>query len=177
LFLNEDEYASLRDQFLAENLDWIADFEADRGHEKLFVTGHNGHIDKSSSSFGFKSMGSYLNKTYGDQYFAIGTDLIKSTFQAAKGNSGERKERTVTNHNALVDAFRKVEPNIFYVDFERASESEALSAIISSEQKMLNIGDDFQFWYKFLKMFYTIKMTPDEAYDGVILLKEAAPTE
>src|SRR5699024_31582 len=119
----------------------------------------------------------YLEEAYGDQYFAIGTDLMKSTFQAKKGSSGERKEHTVKNHNDLVDAFREVKPNTFYVDFETASESDELSNIISSEQKMLNIGDDFQFWYTLLNMFYTIKMTPNEAYDGIILLKEATPTK
>ena len=41
---------------------------------------------------------------------------------------------------------------------------------------MVNIGDDFRSWYKFLKMFYTIEMIPKEAYDGVIIVKEATPT-
>ena len=44
------------------------------------------------------------------------------------------------------------------------------------KQKMANIGDDFRSWYKFLKMFYTIEMTPNEAYDSVIIVKEATPT-
>ena len=76
----------------------------------------------------------------------------------------------------MVSAFTKVEPNIFYVDFEKASDSESLHEIITTEQKMPNIGDDFHAWYKYLKFFYTIKMTPDDAYDGVIIVKEATPT-
>lgn len=174
LFLNEGDYTKLRDQFLADNLQWIAEFEAARGHDKIFVTGHNGHIEKTSASVaGYKSMGHYLDQVYGEEYFAIGTDFISSEFQAKKGDSSERKIYKLENHNDLVDAFSEVESNIFYVNFEKASTSDELMDIITSEQKMSNIGDDFRTWYKFSKVFYTIKMTPSEAYDGIIIVKEA----
>ena len=177
LFLNEGEYTKLRDQYLADNLQWIVEFEAARGHDKIFITGHNGHIEKTSASLaGYKSMGHYLDELYGEEYFAIGTDFIQSEFQASNGKSGERPYFTVKNHNDLVDAFSDVEPNIFYVDFENASKSKALSEIMTEKQKMANIGDDFRSWYKFLKMFYTIEMTPNKAYDSVIIVKKATPT-
>lgn len=69
-----------------------------------------------------------------------------------------------------------MESNVFYVDFEKASNSVELLDIISNEQKMANIGDDFRWWYKSLKTFYTIEMTPNEAYDSIIIVKEATPT-
>lgn len=178
LFLSEGDYMKLRDQYLADNLQWIVEFEAERGHDKIFMTGHNGHIEKTSASLaGYKSMGNYLEELYGEEYFAIGTDFINNEFQAKNGGSGERKVYTLKNHNDLVDAFRDVEPNVFYVDFEKASESEELLDILSREQKMANIGDDFRWWYKLLKMFYTIEMTPNKAYDSMIIVKEATPTK
>ena len=177
LFLNEGNYTKLRDQYLADNLQWIVEFEATRGHDKIFITGHNGHIEKTSASLaGYKSMGHYLDELYGEEYFAIGTDFIQSEFQASNGKSGERPYFKVKNHNGLVDAFSEVEPNIFYVDFEKARKSKELIDIMTEKQKMANIGDDFRSWYKFLKMFYTIEMTPNEAYDSVIIVKEATPT-
>ncbi|MBA9028424.1 erythromycin esterase family protein [Peribacillus huizhouensis] len=177
LFLNEGDYMKLRDQYLADNLQWIVEFEATRGHDKIFITGHNGHIEKTSASLaGYKSMGNYLDELYGEEYFAIGTDFIISEFQAKNGGSGERQSHTLENHNDLVDAFSKVESNIFYVDFGKASETDELLDIITREQKMPNIGDDFRAWYKFLKTFYTIEMTPNEAYDGIIIVKVATPT-
>ncbi|WP_208589663.1 erythromycin esterase family protein [Gracilibacillus suaedae] len=178
LFLNEDQYADLRDQYLAENLEWIVKFEQARGHDKVLVSGHNGHIEKTSASpAGYESMGSYLDEKYGSQYYAIGTDFITSEFQSKKGNSKERDVYKITNHNELVDAFSDINQNMFYVDFEEASQSEALQSILSNEQQMANIGDQFSFWYKFASRFYTIKMTPIEAYDGIIIVKEAVPTE
>jgi erythromycin esterase len=177
LFLNDKNYVKLRDQYLAENLQWVVDVELARGHDKVFISGHNGHIEKTSASLaGYKSMGNYLDEEYGAEYFAIGTDLIKSEFQAANQGSGERKNHEIKNHNDLVDAFSNIKENIFYIGFDKASESEELSEIIKGEHKMVNIGDDFRFWNKLSKMFYTIKMTPKEAYDGIIIVKEATPT-
>ncbi|MGN7479491.1 erythromycin esterase family protein [Solibacillus silvestris] len=177
LFLNEANYTKLRDQYLTDNLQWIAEFEAERGHDNIFVTGHNGHIEKTSASLaGYKSMGNYLDELYGEKYFAIGTDFMTSEFQAKNGGSGERQIHTLENRNDLVDAFSDVEPNVFYVDFEKASKSSELLDIISRKQKMANIGDDFRGWYKTLKKFYTIEMIPNEAYDSVIIVKAATPT-
>lgn len=178
LFLNEGDYQKLRDRYLAENLQWISEFEAARGHDKVFFSGHNGHIEKTSASLtGYKSMGSYLDELYGPKYFAIGTDLMNSEFQALNHGSDKRENYKIKNHNGLVDAFSEVEPNIFYVDFEKASESKELLDIIKSEQKMVNVGDDFRSWQKLLKMFYTIEMIPNKAYDGIIILKETTPTD
>ncbi|MGN8647321.1 erythromycin esterase family protein [Gracilibacillus sp. HCP3S3_G5_1] len=178
LFQNEDQYAELRDQYLAENLEWIVDFELARGNDKVLVSGHNGHIEKTSASpAGYKSMGSYLDEQYGTQYYAIGTDFISSEFNSQTGNGREREVFKVTNHNELVDAFSEVEENTFFIDFEQARQSDELQAILSNEQKMANIGDQFSSWYKYVSMFYTIKMTPINAYDGIIIVKEATPTE
>ena len=177
LFLNEGDYSKLRDQYLADNLQWIVEFEAERGHDKIFITGHNGHIEKTSATLArYKSMGNYLDELYGEEYFAIGTDFINSEFQAKNGGSGERQIHSLENHNDLVDAFSEAESNIIYVDFEKVSKSDELLDIISSEQKMANIGDDFRWWYKTSKMFYTIEMTPNEAYDSIIIVKVATPT-
>lgn len=178
LFLNEGDYQQLRDQYLADNLQWIVEFEAAHGHDKVFFSGHNGHVEKTSASLaGYKSMGSYLDEIYGTKYFAIGTDLMKSEFQALNRGSDKRKNYKIKNNNGLVDAFSEVEPDIFYVDFEKASRSKELLDIIKSEQKMVNVGDDFRSWQKLVKMFYTIEMVPNKAYDGIIILKEATPTD
>ncbi|QDQ00939.1 erythromycin esterase family protein [Lysinibacillus fusiformis] len=177
LFLNDSDYMDLRDEYLANNLQWIVEYEAGRGHDKVLMSAHNGHIEKTSASMaGYKSMGQYLNELYGEAYFAIGTDFGSNTFQAQNAGSGKRKNYTLEHHNELVDAFSEVKDNIFYVDFEKASDSAALSDIFTKEQRMGNIGDDFRPWYKLSKMLYTIKMTPAEAYDGIIIVKEATAT-
>src|SRR5699024_7230730 len=154
----------------------LKDFVEPQGHDKVFVTGHNGHIEKTSAAFGYKSMGDYLDETFGDSYFAIGTESARSTFLADNGD-GERETFTVKNNSSLTKACGNVDADRFYVDFEQAETNEELDDIISSKQKMTNIGDDFRSWYKISKFFYTNKMVPNEAYDGLIIVDEATPTE
>ncbi len=55
--------------------------------------------------------------------------------------------------------------------------SNELANILSEAQRMGNIGDDFRPWYKLTQMLYTIKMTPADAYDGIIIVQEATPTK
>lgn len=177
LLLNDGNYVQLRDQYLADNLQWIVDFEAIHGHDKILFSGHNGHVEKTSASLAnYKSMGSYLDDLYGTKYFAIGTDLIHSEFQAIKRGTDERGIHKIENHNGLVDGFSNVERNIFYIGFDKAEELDELLDIITSKQKMVNIGDDFHPLYKFSKMFYTIGMIPKEAYDGIVIVKKGTPT-
>ncbi|MEB2281891.1 erythromycin esterase family protein [Lysinibacillus xylanilyticus] len=177
LFLNDSNYMSLRDEYLAKNLQWIVDFEAAQGHDKVLMSAHNGHIEKTSANTaGYKSMGQHLDEVYKDAYFAIGTDFVNNTFQAQNG-SGERKDYSIEHHNALLDAFSEVKENIFYVDFKKANESQDLADILAKKQRMGNIGDDFSFWYRFTQMLYTIKMTPIESYNGMIIVQEATPTK
>ena len=47
--LTNDDGATLRDQFMAENVQWILQQEQRNGHEKIFVTGHNSHVAKWGS--------------------------------------------------------------------------------------------------------------------------------
>src|SRR5699024_386877 len=137
-----------------------------QGHDKVFVTGHNGHIEKTSAAFGYKSMGDYLDETFGDSYFAIGTESARNTFLADNGD-GERETFTVKNNSPLTKAFGNVEADSFYVDFEQAEMNDDLDDIISSKQKMTNIGYYFCSWYKFLNFLYIINIMSHLEYNLV----------
>lgn len=51
---------ALRDGFMAENVKWIFQQEQQRGHERIFVTGHNSHVAKWGS---YDSMGKNCPRT------------------------------------------------------------------------------------------------------------------
>src|SRR5699024_1393529 len=133
LSLHEDEYANKRDQYLAESLESINGFVAHKGHDKVCVTGHNGHIEKTSAAFGYKSMGDYLDETFWDSYFAIGTESARNMFLADNGD-GERETFTVKNNSSLTKAFGNVDADRIDVEFEQAETNEDLDDIISSKQ-------------------------------------------
>ena len=71
-----DALATLRDELLAQNINWIAAQESQAGHDRIFVTGHNTHVARWESS---DSMGKLLADEMGKGYDVIGTDFYKTS--------------------------------------------------------------------------------------------------
>ncbi|MFC4015222.1 erythromycin esterase family protein [Nonomuraea purpurea] len=168
-----NDYASKRDAWMAEKIDWIADLEGAQGRKKIIVAGHNGHIDKSGAAFSFESMGPRLAKTYGDDYFAIGTDFGTSTFVSRDDGSGERRRFTVENDSPLAKLFGD-EP-LGYVNLAQASAEPANRRLLASEIRMGNVGEGFRSFYSSLTWAYTVKMVPAQAYDAIVYVPRASP--
>lgn len=173
LQMSSTQYGTLRDEYMKQRVSWIYDFE---GQQLMFITGHDGHIDKSSAVKGYTSMGKLLTEEYGDDYFAIGTDFHKGNVNIVT-SSGERKNMFIKNQNELTSLFENETNNVNYLDFTKAADNPQLQNIINSRQKMVNIGATLDSYQKILKMFYTLKMKPQDAYDSVIIVNDVTPTE
>lgn len=166
------KYSNTRDQFMTDKIEWIYDYA---GENCIFINGHNGHINKVSAAKGYTSMGQHLADIYGSAYYAIGTDFYKTTAEVVS-SSGAISNVSLTNNNSLVSQFIGLDSNVNFIDFAKAQENEELSKILNAPQRMGNIGAEFSGWQKYLKFMYTLKMVPADAYDGVIVVKEATPT-
>ncbi|MBE6002344.1 MAG: erythromycin esterase family protein, partial [Sarcina sp.] len=86
----------IRDQYMADNTMWILAQEEKRGNDRIFITGHNGHMEQSGTYVGGenKVMGNLLTDRIGrNAYFAIGTDFYKTTCNFPT-SSGKRVNRT-----------------------------------------------------------------------------------
>ncbi|MCM1988908.1 erythromycin esterase family protein [Oceanirhabdus seepicola] len=171
-------YCQTRDHYMAQKVQWILSYEEMIGNDKLFIAGHNGHIEKSSDSFvGYTSMGERLSETYGDRYFAIGTEFYENTFLCRESSSGERKEFSVKNDkNDLIKMYAETDKVISLLDIKRAMENDELNKLLSAKQSMGNIGDDFNKTLKLIKTAYTVSMVPKDTYDAIIFVKNATPT-
>ena len=101
-------YANMRVQYMKDKIDWILNYEE---NQMLFITGHNGHIEKTSSSAGFTCMGERLATSYGKAYYAIGTDFLESTFNVVN-SSGKDMIITLNNTNALTSRFENLEVQV-----------------------------------------------------------------
>ena len=53
----------------------------------------------------------------------------------------------------------------------------AIKKKLKNKVKMLNVGDSFESFQQYFSMFYTISMTPNESYDGIILIKDASQSK
>lgn len=171
-------YSNVRDKFMADKVQWIVSYEKELGNNKICITGHNGHIEKSSAS-SYKSMGNILADIYKKQYYAIGTDFGESTFNCRDIVTGERKEFSLKNNdtNKLITLFGNTGYEQGLLDISKADENPEYKELLASTIKMSNIGDEFCELYKLSPKYYTLNMVPSNAYDGIIFVKHATPTK
>jgi erythromycin esterase len=172
LQISKSNYAALRDEYMKNKVDWILKQEEE---QMIFITGHNGHIMKTSNMPSVTVMGELLSDTYDEAYYAIGTDCLESNFRAVT-SSGKDKEFSLKHKNSLTAQFEGVQENISYLDMTEAQKDSSLKELVNKSQSMMNIGNEFDSWKKISSFFYTIKMTPAQAYDGLIILKKAEPS-
>jgi erythromycin esterase len=169
-------YSQSRDQYMAEKVKWILAYEQNQGRSRLLLAGHNGHIEKSAAAAQYRSMGSRLSEAYAKQYFTIGTDFYEGEFNSAESGSGERKQFSVKNHNPLNQSFENTGLNVAYLNIQKGIKNPVLKSLLTTQQPMTNIGDDFSVLSQFIEPFYTLKMIPAQAYDGIIFVNKATPT-
>ncbi|MDF2872304.1 MAG: erythromycin esterase family protein [Anaerocolumna sp.] len=171
LQISKSNYAALRDEYMKNKVDWILKQEEE---QMIFITGHNGYIMKTSNMPTVTVMGELLSDTYDVAYYAIGTDCLESNFRAVT-SSGKDKEFSLKHTNSLTAQFKGVQENISYLDLTEAQKDSSLKELVNKSQSM-NIGNEFDSWKKISSFFYTIKMSPSKAYDGLIILKNAEPS-
>lgn len=163
------DYNTLRDRHMAEKVDWFI------GHgdgSVLFVNGHNGHIAKSASLY--LSLGSILSETYGENYFAIGTDAAKTKF-SSQGNSGFSVKK-VKNGNELTAQLKNLDSNYYYLEFDRVEQDVDWQQILGSQQKITSLNVGIFGWQCMVSAFYTQNIIPRNAFDGMIVFGEVTPT-
>ena len=156
------QYNTLRDQYMAEKVQWYLN-QGDGS--LLFINGHNGHIGKTSAT-PYRCLGQHLSESLGDAYFAIGTEAAVTTYNA-QNDDGSFQEVTVENENALTDLTQQTETGWYYAD--AASAAGPLAQALAEKQSMtsLNVG---------VALIYTVKAVPAELYDGVVVFREVSPT-
>lgn len=162
-----------RDKLMAENTQWIAEQERKAGCERIFVTGHNGHVAKWGS---YDSMGKLLAKEMGESYYVIGTDFYKTCCNMPSGSSGRRTNQVFYSHDPLAKAAETAGLDICWLDFAKASESPELAELISQYVYMGTLGEGYSWYMRLLPPSYRIFQPPAELYDGMIFVPEATPT-
>lgn len=165
-------YSTTRDAYMAGNIKWILEYEKLLGNDKIFVSAHDGHIEKSSSS-SFHCMGNILSDNYGKQYYALGTEFYESTFNCMDNSDNKRKLFNIKANNSgyLANKLMQTEINIGWMDFATASSDKVVSNLLQKPQMLHNIGESFSRWMYISDRLYMLKQTPAKAYDGLIFIK------
>lgn len=174
MLMGSADYNTLRDEAMAENVSWILTQEQQLGRKAIMIGGHNGHIGKQGRTY--TNLGSRLHKTYGDSYYAIGTDfhrtLCSINSQRGRGNHAFK------SCDPLAAQLERSGMDSAYLDFAAVPESEsALYSTIHSPMWMGTLSEGY-FWYMpLLPQFYNVSQTPAEVYDSMIFVRNASPVQ
>jgi len=167
------ELFNFRDKRMYENIKWIVEQEEKRGHGRVFVFGHNMHIAKDLYS-DFIPIGEHLAVYFGDEYFAIGTEVYQSTFIAFQ--VGWRLvEGSITNDTSeLINKFIDSYIDIGVVNIRRHIEANGrMGEILSNAQLMSSVGSVFH--HDAPLRAYQHPVIPAASYDAIIFVRYDRP--
>ena len=173
---NMSKGIALRDSLMFVNTHWIMEQEAFRGNECIFISGHNGHIQRVHD-YGKdgKAMGARLANELGKAYFVIGADFYKARVSLPKGKSGRRSNHTFFSKDPLAEAAKKCGYETCWLDFSRIPDSTTLKHQITEYTWMGDVGEGYSPLMAFLPMSYRDWVSPKSLYDGVIIVSNAHP--
>lgn len=169
---------AVRDSYMADNVRWILEQEETRGNSCIFVSAHNGHIERvrEYGTVG-KNMGNLLADEYGDGYFAIGTDFYKSRCNLPSGlNRTKRGNHTFYSCDPLAKASKKCGYDISWLDFSKVPADSPLRQHIDGQIWMGSIGEGYAPLMPLLPMTYRVKDIPSVLYDAMLFVSDAHPT-
>ena len=172
------EGTALRDQRMAENVMWILSMEEQRGNACIFISGHNGHIERSGN-YGTDNrvMGNILSDELGEGYFAIGTDFYKTNCNLPKSD-GKRITHTFYSYDPLAKAAKKAGFDMCWLDFSKVPENSKLKEQITDHVSMGSLGEGYSaFFMSIFPQSYRISQSPEKLYDGMIFVADAHPIE
>lgn len=169
--LLSDNYNATRDQYMYEKVNW---FLQHGDNSVLFINGHNGHIGKTSVA-GYTCLGELLSDNLGSGYYSIGTDAQKTQFNSQKDN-GEFEVVEVSNSNDLNNQLAGADNSQYFIDFTSAALDEVWEQILSGEQSITTLNVSLSSMQKMLKSAYTVTITPQATFDGMIVFQAVTPS-
>ncbi|MGN9162640.1 erythromycin esterase family protein [Clostridium sulfidigenes] len=165
--------SNLRDKYMATNVKWIQEHEGKLGNDKVMLWAHNIHV--SSMDDIYKYMGKSLKEMYGDEYYSIGFEFSRGSFNVYDGmstNSFTKSDIDISASEYLAYKFDKTQVPISFLDFNSASDNKELSEILSKNQ-IFNFSNAF-YDESIPKSFQYI---PKNLFDGLIYIKETTPSK
>ena len=170
------ESSTVRDKYMAENVQWIQEYEEGLGRSQVFISGHDGHIAFSTPTY--VNMGHNLHEHYNSAYFAMGTDFYNTSVNVPDfENNGIRTTANFCSADIL--AYQaKYHDNKYLLQFSDVDEkNDKVKKLINSPLNMGSLGEEYYFFMKLLPITHIVRETPAKLYDAMIFLYETTPIE
>jgi erythromycin esterase len=159
----------VRDEAMAENVQWILDQEGPEA--KIMLWAHNGHV-RTTMEENRMWMGSHLRKRYGNSLISMGFVFHQGSFRAM---APDQTPHTFIVPPAPLDSLDSVlaetKQTLFAIDLRKAIKPE-IAGWFHAPQKAREIGagysEDMAFWM--------LEQPPAEAFDILLFVEKTTPT-
>jgi erythromycin esterase len=177
-FINDPALGNItRDRMMAENTLWILAQEEARNISRIFITGHNAHLQQFGSySADGKFLGNLLADELGDGYYVIGTDFYKSSCNLPAGNDGKRSSHTFYSYDPLAKASKKCGYEVSWLDFSKIPDDSPLKQQTLDYTWMGSVDERYSPLMTVLPMNYRVWRSPASIFDAMIFVADAHPT-
>lgn len=168
---------TLRDRDMAENVEAIRKIEAEIGSGKIVISAHDGHIERVNPIY--TSMGVLLAQNFGNDYYAIGTDVWKVRDNIKSMGEAKRSMQTFVSCDPLAAQARFAEGQQYVLYFSALSDEESrVAVLVRTPMRMMQLGEGYTFLMRLLPdRSYRLKGAPAAYYDAMLFLYEAHPIE
>lgn len=172
-----EESNTLRDRDMAENVEAIRKIEAEIGSGKIVISAHDGHIERVNPIY--TSMGVLLAQNFGNDYYAIGTDVWKVRDNIKSMGEAKRSMQTFVSCDPLAAQARFAEGQQYVLYFSEVSDEKSrVAALVRTPMRMMQLGEGYTFLMRLLPdRSYRLKGAPAAYYDAMLFLYEAHPIE
>lgn len=178
--LFNEEALRLRDRAMAENVEWVLDYEqADR----IAIWAHNDHVNRiktTAGGFDVSSMGNHLSRMYGNEYYAIAFEFGYGSFLAMResesGGGGYDKQKCTLDNsipNTLASTLNTLDRSPAYIDVHRAKNDPDIGDWLTQKHKFHQIGAVYE-PDKPEENVETYMLT--ESFDGLCFVEETTET-
>ena len=172
-----EESNTLRDRDMAENVEAIRKIEAEIGSGKIVISAHDGHIERVNPIY--TSMGVLLAQNFGNDYYAIGTDVWKVRDNIKSMGEAKRSMQTFVSCDPLAAQARFAEGQQYVLYFSALTKEESpVYTLVQKPMRMMQLGEGYTFLMRLLPdRSYRLKGVPAAYYDAMLFLYEAHPIE
>jgi erythromycin esterase len=164
----------LRDKFMAENIEWIYNFEKE---QKTLFWAHNEHIKNDNTGSSQKPTGYYLKEKFHNKYYSFGFGFFNGKVMGY--NSKNSKWETydvpkITMHRSTDVVFNHCSVPEFILDFETANSNNLIHEFLNTNLYRRTIG--FGYYPKNRKYSHYKESKLNDTFDGLIFINTVSPS-
>ncbi len=163
----------LRDKFMAENIEWIYDFEK---FSKSIVWAHNEHVKNDCLKGDDKPVGYYLKEKFKNGYYSFGFDFYEGkvrAFNPKNKEGGIFNVPPVTKIESTEAVFRQCIFPVFIIDLQSANNNKIISEFLKTKLYRRNIGS---IYLKRNENRYFKESKLIDTFDGLIFFRNTSPS-